>query len=624
MNNTTCSICREDLYTQSQHFELNIEKHPKVAITKCKHSLHLECIKTCLDYQEPQPIEDRTCANCRQVATPLSLVFDVYDIEDNFSNYCCGYVEEYPLSACNTSSIDYFKKLLQNYPEYIQKTFKSKEFGNDISLLMYAVLKEYLEITKLLISKDVNVNQIHPKYKTPLFQAVQQKDKTIAEELVDAGATFKATDTYADEMVETALKKNRQFIINGLIVGPDDANFIDDCIFYAINNHCYNAMDTLINKANDFNLILKDKTALLNLAITSSFPLVVLLLAKNMPNLDTINTNEDTGMILAVKHRLLPMVKILIDFTANTIILKKALSLAITLGDQDIFMVLFEKFKKILGSNLNSFLGRLLYEAVCNGRTTLVKILCDECRGDDANYINLIFNWQLLSTATDIGNPEILEMLCSKNGVDLNKTNNNNETPLFSAAYSYRSESVEILLKYGADPNIGALFDARLINPIDMACDRGDLDTVKTLVNYKAEFDTPRENSLSPMGTAAQRGFYQIVEFLLQQGAKPDTPHVDGETALIQASQYGHTNVVKLLLDASADHSIQQEKGHTALHIASKYNKLEVVKLLLEKGADSSIKNGNGYTAFDIANAKNHREIANLLEPKRYAMETFV
>jgi ankyrin repeat protein len=626
MNNTKCSICLESLYKLPEPSELNTKKYPIIAITKCKHISHLKCITTGINPKnDGYAIEERTiCIECKQVATPLSIVFNDSDTIYNFSDKP-DYIENFPLSACNPSSMNYFKKLSREYPLFIQGTFYSKEFNSDISLLMYAVLKGYLEVIKFLISKGANINQIHPKYETALYQSVQQKDNAIFEELINAGATFRTTDEYADEMVEIALNNNHGYIISGLIVSPDDEEFIYCWLEYAVQSNCYNAIDLLIKKSDDFGLPYIDRTNLLHLAITSSFPKIVSLLAQSMPNIDTVDKNENTAMLLAVKNRLLSMVKILINFPAKTITLKNALLLAVDIGDKDIVIELLKKFKTIVASSdLNSVLGLLLFHAVRHGHTNMVKILCDELNGDEANYINPTPEWCALSYLANIGNTEMLEILCSKKGVDPNKTSGNVDTPLLSAIFEQRLSSAEILLRHGADPNLGRSPATMSSKPIGIACQNGDLEMVKLLVKYRVKVDTPRANTLSPLDIAAQYGHHEIVKLLLQQGAKPDTPHVDDETALIQASQYGHTNVAEVLLDAGADHSIQNKRGHTALHIASKYGNLAVVELLLKKGADSNIKNEKRQTACDIACLKGHQRIAELLKPKTLAMETYV
>jgi ankyrin repeat protein len=134
-------------------------------------------------------------------------------------------------------------------------------------------------------------------------------------------------------------------------------------------------------------------------------------------------------------------------------------------------------------------------------------------------------------------------------------------------------ESVELLLKAGADVNFG--------NSLYTASKSGHVDIVRLLLNNKADINTINEI---------------------------------GETALMEASRCGNTDVVKELLNKNADVNIQDKYGITSLMEASDRSHTQIVKELLNNNADVNLQSNDGKTAYDLAKTD---EIKNLLKKKK-------
>jgi ankyrin repeat protein len=81
----------------------------------------------------------------------------------------------------------------------------------------------------------------------------------------------------------------------------------------------------------------------------------------------------------------------------------------------------------------------------------------------------------------------------------------------------------------------------------------GHLDTVKVLLESKADVNAPNADGTTPLMVASQGGHKEIVKLLLAKdvdvNAKDKT---DGRTALWHAAQNGHTEIVELLKKAGA------------------------------------------------------------------------
>jgi ankyrin repeat protein len=111
----------------------------------------------------------------------------------------------------------------------------------------------------------------------------------------------------------------------------------------------------------------------------------------------------------------------------------------------------------------------------------------------------------------------------------LNFKNNKSLTPLLVAVSNLNFDISNLLLKYGADPNISRPSDG-----------------------------------YSPLHVAAENGLSWLGEILLDHGAKIDAPNKDGATPLILAVQWQHRDFTAMLLRRGADTSITDGEGKTA------------------------------------------------------------
>jgi hypothetical protein len=87
---------------------------------------------------------------------------------------------------------------------------------------------------------------------------------------------------------------------------------------------------------------------------------------------------------------------------------------------------------------------------------------------------------------------------------------------------------------------------------------------------------------------AARKGDVATVKTLLDKGANVNARFRYGTTTLFKASERGHTEVVKLLLERGADVSVKDTfYGATAMTWALENKHIEVVRALLEKSAEN-------------------------------------
>ena len=224
--------------------------------------------------------------------------------------------------------------------------------------------------------------------------------------------------------------------------------------------------------------------------------------------------------------------------------------------------------------------------------------------------------WTALMHAARQGATAALAALADA-GADLNLTDPDGTTALGLAVINAHADAAELLLKRGANPNIG---DRTGMTPLYAAV---DLHTM--------QFGFGRPNP-SPDQVAAS---VAMVTALLAHGADPnarlssrilkrvynagDGRLGKGATAYMRAARAGDVALMKQLLAAGADASLTQENGNSPLLLAAglgyrgaiggtEQMALEAIQFSLDLGADVNGVNAAGDSALHIAATTNFEE----------------
>src|SRR3970040_1777020 len=108
----------------------------------------------------------------------------------------------------------------------------------------------------------------------------------------------------------------------------------------------------------------------------------------------------------------------------------------------------------------------------------------------------------------------------------------------------------------------------------------------------------------SPVADAAQRGDVETVRTLLRQGADVNAAQGDGMTALHWAAQNGDVGMMRVLLYAGANvEATTRLGGYTPLHLAGREGAGEAVRVLLEGGSRPNAATSTGASAIHFAAA---------------------
>ncbi len=143
-------------------------------------------------------------------------------------------------------------------------------------------------------------------------------------------------------------------------------------------------------------------------------------------------------------------------------------------------------------------------------------------------------------------------------------------------------------------------------------------DGVRTLLNQKAEVNTPQADGTTALMWAVRHDDLATVDQLIRAGADVKIHNRDGASAMYLACINGNLAMIDKLIKAGADvNDTFLTHGETALMEASRSGNVEVVKLLLEKGAKVDAQDTiKKTTAMMWAAEQNHPEVVRLLAAK--------
>ena len=174
-----------------------------------------------------------------------------------------------------------------------------------------------------------------------------------------------------------------------------------------------------------------------------------------------------------------------------------------------------------------------------------------------------------------------------------------------------RQEVAELI---AADPEIVNAKDAAGSAPLHHAAGFGTLETLRLLLEERADVNAKNRRSSTPLHWAIHDE--AKVRLLLSQGAAINARQVEDRTPLYLAAILANGNaVLRLLLDQGADPTLATLVGGTPLMVAAGRGDTDAMRLLLAKGADVNRKNGAGGTALMAAATNgNPRAVGWLLE----------
>ncbi|KAL1505978.1 hypothetical protein ABEB36_005419 [Hypothenemus hampei] len=335
---------------------------------------------------------------------------------------------------------------------------------------------------------------------------------------------------------------------------------------------------------------------------------VVKFLLENGANVEDHNENGHTPLMEAASAGHVGLAKILLVHgaginTHSNEFKESALTLACYKGHLDMVRFLLEAGAD--QEHKTDEMHTALMEASMDGHVEVARLLLDS--GAQVNMPTDSFESPL--TLAACGGHVDLAMLLIERGANIEEVNDEGYTPLMEAAREGHEEMVHLLLGQGA--NINAQTDETQETALTLACCGGFTEVADILLKAGADIEL---GASTPLMEAAQEGHLELVRFLLEYAANVNAVTQTNDTALTYACENGHTDVAELLIQYGADIEHESEGGRTPLMKACRAGHLCTVKFLIDKGANVCKQTtNNDHTPLSLACAGGHLPVVQLL-----------
>ncbi|OQN97146.1 hypothetical protein B0A48_17243 [Cryoendolithus antarcticus] len=288
------------------------------------------------------------------------------------------------------------------------------------------------------------------------------------------------------------------------------------------------------------------------------------------------------------------------------------------------------KPKHTQGAN-NSAASNALYVALQEKNHKMIEHLLDS--GVPANHPSGNSLIRIAINNHDLDSVRLLLVF----GADVNASDPDDITPLYAATERAFYEAAQLLLTYGADPNVAAgptqespfaltlhhgrahfaLLYLKYGADPDDELESGDTPFIKAInrtapchlvdlmLLYEASVNKKNSRGETPLFVAINADRPDIVGALLEHGALPNLP---GPKHMLWPSVH-HPMILELLLDKGAD----LRKAPGVLELATSINSIEAVKILLKHGVDVNAKKDGIFTPLCTAIRDDREKLIDLL-----------
>ncbi|WP_341811169.1 ankyrin repeat domain-containing protein [Wolbachia endosymbiont (group A) of Oxytorus armatus] len=534
------------------------------------------------------------------------------------------------------------------------------KFNNEITIqgtpLHFAVQEGNLDIIRFLLDEGADTESQDKDNKKPLHLAVEADRLNIVELLLDRGASVNAKDENNKTPLDLATKEDvkellkRAQLDQGLLISAQDGNLdkvveyfigkrvslkvkdrdgktpldlaeqkghtdiakvikqmqleLDKKLLSAVKNGDLNKVEDFISQGTSLEVKDSNGNTLLHYASQNDHLEVVEYLIKKGASLKAKNKDGKTPLDLALQKNYISI----IEFLKKTQLDLDEELLATVKGDD------LNRVKALVsqGASLeakDNSNNTPLHNACNNGHVKVVEYLIQE--GDRLKAKNKDGEAPLHVAVQHDGTLEVIEFILSRDLSGINDITNNGKTPLHLAIREDKPNTVQLLLRKGAniavkDKNGKTSLDlakqedytniVEMIEEVQSDLDEGlltavqdgNLNEAEGLVSRNANVNTRDKYSWTPLHWAAYKGHLEVAEFLVKKGADVNaaSENLYGSRPIHIAIENNNKNIIEFLLSKEVGVNDTDKQGYTPLHYAAWRGRLEVARFLIEKGAD--------------------------------------
>lgn len=220
-----------------------------------------------------------------------------------------------------------------------------------------------------------------------------------------------------------------------------------------------------------------------------------------------------------------------------------------------------------------------------------------------------------LDIALKHGYSDIIEFLNKKLDPEINKRDEDGNTPLLIASTNGNAFLVKLLIKAGVDVNQSNYAG---LTPLFIATKNNHVDVVRLLIEAKADVNKEDKDGNTPLHEAVYHHNRDIIKLLIEAHADVDKGDIDGWTPLHIAAhdpavEHQFIDIITLLIEAKADVNKRNKNDTTPLHKAAGKGNVTIANLLLNAGAQANQKNNKGQAPLHLAAIYGHMDMVLLL-----------
>ena len=187
----------------------------------------------------------------------------------------------------------------------------------------------------------------------------------------------------------------------------------------------------------------------------------------------------------------------------------------------------------------------------------------------------------VLHTASELGNIEIINLLVKEFKSNVNFKNKVGNTPIFEACITGEYEAVELLLSLGAKLDVVGENEDNLLHATCRRGWPGHLKILKLLLGKEIDKEAPNKHKETPLATAFKFSLFESIELLISAGCNMNFRSANDNTQGTRCAFDGRIPLLRVFVNHGGDLTLRNLNDETPLLVACKASRLDVIHYLL-------------------------------------------